>query len=168
MFPFSVPVIRTLDEIRFTTEVTFFVGENGSGKSTLLEGIAAAAGSVTVGSEDVATDKTLNSIRGLAKALKLTWTAKKKAGFYLRSEDFFGYVKRLTTMRESMLRDLARMPFLRELHEMERRYGPDLDSYSHGESYFTLFRARFVPGGLYLLDEPEAPFLRRDRSCSCP
>jgi predicted ATPase len=36
-------------------------------------------------------------------------------------------------------------------------YGDDLDAYSHGESYFTLFQARFRPGGLYLLDEPEAP-----------
>jgi predicted ATPase len=40
---------------------------------------------------------------------------------------------------------------------MERRYGADLDANSHGESYFRLFRSRFVPNGLYLLDEPEAP-----------
>lgn len=173
VFPFSVPIIRSLTELRFTAEVTFFVGENGSGKSTLLEGIAAAAGSVTVGSEEVATDRTLGAIRMLAGALKLTWTARRRAGFFLRSEDFFGYVRRLAAMRESMQRDLAeideqykdrpagrslaRMPYMRELGEMERRYGADLDGYSHGESYFTLFRARFVPGGLYLLDEPEAP-----------
>ena len=40
---------------------------------------------------------------------------------------------------------------------MERRYGKDLSARSHGGSYFTLFRSRFVPGGLYMLDEPEAP-----------
>ena len=28
---------------------------------------------------------------------------------------------------------------------------------SHGESFLQLFQSRFVPGGLYLLDEPEAP-----------
>ncbi|MCE7861214.1 MAG: ABC transporter permease, partial [Chloroflexi bacterium CFX2] len=33
-FPFMVPVIRSLSEIRFKSPVTFFVGENGSGKST--------------------------------------------------------------------------------------------------------------------------------------
>jgi predicted ATPase len=40
---------------------------------------------------------------------------------------------------------------------MKNRYGEkDLDSYSHGEAFLNLFQARFVPGGLYLLDEPEA------------
>jgi predicted ATPase len=32
-----------------------------------------------------------------------------------------------------------------------------LDARSHGESFLALFQTRFVPGGLYLLDEPEAP-----------
>src|SRR5256885_4195534 len=40
---------------------------------------------------------------------------------------------------------------------MERRYGVDLDANSHGQSFLRLFQSRFVPGGLYLLDEPEAP-----------
>ncbi|HAZ44940.1 MAG TPA: hypothetical protein DCZ55_10825, partial [Cyanobacteria bacterium UBA11371] len=33
----------------------------------------------------------------------------------------------------------------------------NLDANSHGESFLKLFQSRFVPGGLYLLDEPEAP-----------
>ena len=40
---------------------------------------------------------------------------------------------------------------------MEARYGADLDANSHGQAFFQLFRSRFVPGGLYLLDEPETP-----------
>jgi len=52
---------------------------------------------------------------------------------------------------------MARLPYKRELYEMKRRYGDDLSARSHGESYFTLFNSRFVPDGLYLLDEPEAP-----------
>jgi predicted ATPase len=40
---------------------------------------------------------------------------------------------------------------------MESRYGADLDANSHGQAFFQLFRSRFVPGGLYLLDEPETP-----------
>jgi predicted ATPase len=43
------------------------------------------------------------------------------------------------------------------LADMERRYGIDLDANSHGQSFLRLFASRFVPGGLYLLDEPEAP-----------
>jgi predicted ATPase len=31
-----------------------------------------------------------------------------------------------------------------------------LDAQSHGESFLALFQSRFIPSGLYLLDEPEA------------
>lgn len=174
-FPFNVPTIKTLPDMAFTSEVTFLVGENGSGKSTLLEAIACAAGSITVGSESVETDRTLGAIRALAKTFKLSWAKKTRTGFFLRSEDFFGFAKQLNSIREGLqddlaeidqeyvgrsdyARNLARMPYMRELHGMKERYGEEgLDSYSHGESFFTLFRSRFVPGGLYLLDEPEAP-----------
>jgi predicted ATPase len=175
-YPFSVPAIAALAgaQLEFATPVTFFVGENGSGKSTLLEGLACAARSITVGSAGAEHDITLESARALAHRLKLSWAARRHAGFFMRSEDFFGYVKWLRATREGFERDLAaideeykdrsekarglaRMPFMRELHDMERRYGADLDANSHGESYFRLFRSRFVPNGLYLLDEPEAP-----------
>src|SRR4029078_9146894 len=52
---------------------------------------------------------------------------------------------------------LAMGPMRRSLAEMEERYGVDLDANSHGQSFLRLFQSRFVPGGLYLLDEPEAP-----------
>ncbi len=51
----------------------------------------------------------------------------------------------------------AEAPIATSLHEMEARYGVNLDANSHGESFLALFKARIVPGGLYLLDEPEAP-----------
>jgi predicted ATPase len=54
-------------------------------------------------------------------------------------------------------RGLAKGPTSASLHDMERRYGVNLDENSHGQSFLKLFRSRFVPGGLYLLDEPEAP-----------
>ena len=40
----TIPALSNVDEIRFTHNVTFFVGENGSGKSTLLEAMAIASG----------------------------------------------------------------------------------------------------------------------------
>jgi energy-coupling factor transporter ATP-binding protein EcfA2 len=43
-YPFSIPAVRQLDELRLDPRVTIFVGENGSGKSTLVEAIAVAAG----------------------------------------------------------------------------------------------------------------------------
>jgi len=173
-FPFTVPIIRRLESLDLGARVTFLVGENGSGKSTLLEGIAAAAGLPTVGSESLERDNTLSAQRELASALKLTWNQRVRRGFFLRAEDFFGFTKSLSKMRadlQARLREvdeqfvtssdwakgLAKGPARASLAEMERRYGIDLDANSHGQSFLKLFGARFVPGGLYLLDEPEAP-----------
>jgi predicted ATPase len=173
-FPFSVPVIRELSALPFPTAVTFFVGENGSGKSTLLEGIASAAGLPAVGSADLTADATLEGQRQLGRALKLTWSRHTGRGFFLRAEDFFGFAKRLSAMRaefhlriaeleveyadrSAWAKGLAMGPAHASLADMERRYGVDLDANSHGQSFLRLFQSRFVPGGLYLLDEPEAP-----------
>ncbi|MFW5772274.1 MAG: AAA family ATPase [Phototrophicaceae bacterium] len=65
IFPFTVPVIRSLTRLTLDSPVTFLVGENGSGKSTLLEAIAAAVGALTVGSEHVDRDPTLDAVREL-------------------------------------------------------------------------------------------------------
>lgn len=173
-FPFSVPAVRSLDVLEFTTPVTFFVGENGSGKSTLLEGLAAAAGLPAVASMDLKRDATLAAQRELGDAFRLTWTHRTTRGFFLRAEDFFGFTKSLAKLRADMLaeldevatsyegrsakaRELREGPLRASLADMERRYGLDLDANSHGQSFLKLFRNRFVPGGLYLLDEPEAP-----------
>jgi predicted ATPase len=43
-YPFCLPAIRNLDELKFHPKVTFIVGENGTGKSTILEAIAVAYG----------------------------------------------------------------------------------------------------------------------------
>lgn len=173
-FPFSVPVIRTLEALQLGESVTFLVGENGSGKSTLLEAIAIAAGLPAVGSESTDRDATLAPQRALARQLKLVWSRRTSRGFFLRAEDFFGFAKSLSRLRAELLdrladldseyenrsayaKGLAQGPLHASLGEMERRYGVNLDENSHGQSFLKLFQSRFVPGGLYLLDEPEAP-----------
>jgi predicted ATPase len=173
-FPFTVPAIRDLAPLEFTAPVTFFVGENGSGKSTLLEGIATSIGLPTVGSVESRSDATLVAQRELAGALTLAWTKRATRGFFLRAEDFFGFTRTLARMREELLAELDEIavsyadasayarglrtgPIAGSLADMERRYGVDLDANSHGQSFLKLFQSRFVPGGLYLLDEPEAP-----------
>jgi predicted ATPase len=175
-FPFTVPAVRSLMEapLVLSSPVTFFVGENGSGKSTVLEGIAAAAGLPTVGATDVRDDATLGAARLLGRAFRLTWTKRTHRGFFLRAEDFFGFTKSLARARAELTarlaeidveyadrsahaKVLARGPAAASLNDMTRRYGVDLDASSHGQSFLKLFQNRFVPGGLYLLDEPEAP-----------
>jgi predicted ATPase len=175
-FPFTVPAVRSLMEapLVFPSPVTFFVGENGSGKSTVLEGMAAAAGLPTVGATEVRDDATLGAARLLGRAFRLSWTKRTHRGFFLRAEDFFGFTKSLAKMRAELTarlaeldveyadrsahaKVLARKPMVASLHDMTLRYGVDLDANSHGQSFLKLFQNRFVPGGLYLLDEPEAP-----------
>jgi len=172
-FPFSLSVIKSLSSIVFNSQVTFFVGENGSGKSTVMEALACAVGSITIGSESVKTDDTLTAVRKLSKYLQLAWSKRTHKGFFLRAEDFFGYIKTMRQTQqylqsemvklESEARErselaaiLARTPFSKELSAIRNSYGDGLDTRSHGESYLALFQSRFIPGGLYLLDEPEA------------
>ena len=171
-FPFELPVVRKFREIKFAGPVTFLVGENGSGKSTVLEAVAAAVGSVVVGGEDVRADKTLAHARALAARLKLTWAKRTHRGFFLRAEDFFNFTRRvnrtsaeLEEMAGEFEREglkgyglrLAQGVVRGQRRALAGRYGEDADARSHGESFLHLFQSRFVPGGLYLLDEPEAP-----------
>jgi predicted ATPase len=65
-FPWTLPLVRDLETLEFTTPVTFLVGENGSGKSTLLEGIAAGMEAVAAGAHDLKRDPTLQPARDLA------------------------------------------------------------------------------------------------------
>jgi predicted ATPase len=171
-FPFSVPQIRTLPVLDVDVPVTFFVGENGSGKSTLLEGIAAAAELPAMGStRDIALDPTLDHARILGAALRLAWTRRSRQGFFLRAEDFFGRLKWLARddardLREKMdavrgiRADVPRPMPADASHPDEQGVASFLGMYdrrSHGESFMDLFTDRIKPGGLYLLDEPEAP-----------
>ena len=174
-FPFQLPILQNFAALEFKAPLTFLVGDNGSGKSTILEALACVAALPTVGSAPVHEDPTLAPIHELASHLRAIWNQRTRAGFFLRAEDFFGYVKRLAAMNEELVSDwqrvaveyadrspkargLARMAYARELRAMKEQYGEGgLAAASHGESYLQLFQARFRPGGLYLLDEPEAP-----------
>lgn len=174
-YPFAVPTIHALTTLTFDTPVTCFVGENGSGKSTLLEAIAVAAGLPAVGRAETARDDTLAAARALASALRLTWGARTRRGFFLRAEDFFGYARRVERLKAEMhdrlaevdrefaeasawARGLARGPAAASLGALEQDYGPEgLDGRSHGQAFLALFQRRLVPQGLYLLDEPETP-----------
>jgi predicted ATPase len=170
-FPFNIPLIKTFKAIELRTEITFLVGENGSGKSTLLEALAAATALPTVGGEEVQRDQTLAQVRTLAKALKLGWQKRTHRGLFLRAEDFFNFTRRVNRLG-SELKDMAEeyeqhlsgygLALAKGSAQAQRaalveKYGENADARSHGESFLHLFQARFVPGGLYLLDEPEAP-----------
>lgn len=170
-FPFALPVIRSLERLELGVPVTFFVGENGSGKSTLLEALAIASEIVTVGEVDAASDRSLRAQQQLARTLRLCWSRRSRLGFFLRAEDFFGYLKtqsRIDARLHREQRELAgtsgEVMVDDSMHVDERaaeRFLTRYDARSHGESFLELFERRVRPGGLYLLDEPEAPLSPR-------
>lgn len=144
--PFSLSLIKNLKEIRFPTQVTFFVGENGTGKSTLLEAIAYKAGfGLEGGSRNIhftASEKnTYLPAQQLAESLTLSWRRKPKDGYFFRAESFYNVATHLDTVGWGVLDSYG---------------GKSLHAQSHGESFFSFFSNRLGAGGFFILDEPEA------------
>jgi predicted ATPase len=173
-FPWSLPIVANMRELRFTAPVTFFVGENGSGKSTLLEGLAVASGAVAVGGASLENDPTLGAARELASGLTVVRGSRPSVKMFLRAEDVFGFTQRVSRelrefeQLESGYRasgpvrrgsGLARAieSVASQRRELSRRYGENPDGRSHGETFLSLLEERLVPRGLYFLDEPETP-----------
>lgn len=173
-YPFSIPIIKKFQGVYFRNPITIFVGENGTGKSTLIEAIASAANSITIGRSEINEDPELMPTAKLSEFLQLSWAFKTNKGFFLRSEDFISYRKRLGEIKNDMVNDLksineeykdrsafsrnlAMLPAKSSLYEMKSMYGTDLNERSHSEGFLDLFRSRLIPNGLYILDEPETP-----------
>lgn len=87
-YPFSLNIIKHLQEIVFSSQVTFFVGENGTGKSTILEAIAVNAGfGIEGGSKNInfktSHEDTYSGIEALAKRIRLSWRKKLQMDIFL-------------------------------------------------------------------------------------
>ena len=139
-YPFSLPAVRKLRNLRLKSPVTFLVGENGSGKSTLLEAIASSWGFNPEGGSRNMMFATRPSESGLHEYLSLERGLKRPAdGFFLRAESFFNVATEVDKL------------------EMASAYGgKSLHEQSHGESFMALMTTRLRGDGLYLMDEPEA------------
>jgi predicted ATPase len=136
-FPFSIPAVRTLEEIDLTADVTFFVGENGSGKSTLLEAIAMLAGFGASGGTKYFPHE--DAPHELHRAMRLVRGARReKDAFFLRAETYYNVGKFIDNVANA------------------DNYGGRAHEQSHGESFLAVMKHRFRGNGLYLLDEPEA------------
>lgn len=141
-YPFNIPAVASLKALEISSRVCFFVGENGTGKSTLLEAIAAHYGFGLEGGNrnfSPSTTASVNSIGPLVKALRLSFTTRTGAGFYMRAESFFNVASYVDAAGVS-----------------ESYGGKSLHDQSHGESFLSLLQNRFTRSGFYLMDEPEA------------
>jgi predicted ATPase len=144
-FPFDVPALAAVEDLRLDRPVTLLAGENGTGKSTILEAVAEAIGFGDEGGEFERLGElppVPRSVLNGALAPVLSDT-KPRNGYYLRAESFFNIARFI---------------------DSGARFAPDISIYggialhgqSHGESFLALAANRFGRDGLYLLDEPEA------------
>lgn len=147
-YPFSLDVIRKLDNIEFHPKVTFIIGENGTGKSTLLEAIATTWGFNPEGGTKNFTFSTRTSHSDLYKYIRLAKSYRRpKDGFFLRAESFYNVATNIDELDETP----SFGPPIKDSYG-----GKSLHHQSHGESFFSLMLHRFGGKGLYILDEPEA------------
>lgn len=148
-YPFTLPVVAQLARaggLELDPGVTFLVGDNGTGKSTLVEALAVAAGFNAEGGSQSFRFATRATESSLGDHLMLRWgTTKPRTGFFLRAESFYNVATEIDRLDKESPYPLLPAYGGRSLHER-----------SHGESFLDLVTHRFGPGGLYLLDEPEA------------
>jgi predicted ATPase len=138
-YPYHVPAIRLLTELRFESPVTFFVGENGSGKSTLLEGVAGAFGLNLEGGTKHERFATRATHSDLFRDLMLTKSRDAPTdSYFLRAESFYNVASQLA------------------FEDVDQYGGRHLHALSHGESFLAVVLHRLRGNGLYLFDEPEA------------
>ena len=144
-FPFDVPAVAAVEDIRLDSQVTLLAGENGAGKSTITEAIAAAIGFDSEGGELERSGELPAVPRPVVNgALHAVLSeTRPRNGYFLRAESFF---------------NLASYIGSPDVH------APDLSLYgdvplheqSHGQSFLALAANRFGGETLLVLDEPEA------------
>lgn len=144
VYPYNLPIIKNINELEFTTPVTFIVGENGSGKSTLIEALAVSMGFNAEGGNKSVNFKTEDSHSGLYKYLKtVKGTPYPKNWYFLRAESFYN----VATYYKGDDDDL----------DYSYTFGVDsLHAKSHGEVFMATLQNKLHGNGFYILDEPEA------------
>jgi predicted ATPase len=143
-YPWQLPVVQALDELKLTTPVTMLVGENGSGKSTLMEAIAIALGLNPEGGTQNFVFETRATHASVHEALRLgRGSQRPQTSFFLRAESMYAVATQIEEYDK--VRPLLDSYGGRSLHDQ-----------SHGESFLALVNHRLGDRGLYLMDEPEA------------
>jgi predicted ATPase len=144
-FPFEVPAVAAIEQLRLDSPITLLAGDNGSGKSTIVEALAKAMGFGDEGGEFVRLGELPPVPRPVFDdALEPVLTSTKpRGGYFLRAESFFN---------------------IAAFVDSGGIFSPDLSLYgdvplheqSHGQSFLSLAANRFGGESLYLFDEPEA------------
>jgi predicted ATPase len=136
-------VLQQTRSIKFSSPVTFFIGENGSGKSTLLEALARRCRiHIWSGVENTRVDPNPYE-EMLFLYLEVEWTDGIVPGSFFSSQIFRNFA------------GLVEMWEADNPGQIEYFGGKSLLTQSHGQSLMSFFKARYKIKGLYLMDEPE-------------
>lgn len=150
-YPFSLPILQRMQRLTFDKPVTFLVGENGSGKSTLLEALAQACG-IHIWRTPSGPRYEVNPWEEeLHSYLGVEWTRGPVPGSFFGSDIARDFALLLDEWAAS---DPGQLKYFG---------GKSLVTQSHGQSFMSLFRARYKIKGLYLLDEPETALSPRSQ-----
>ncbi len=146
VYPFNIPSISNLDELKFNKNVTFFIGENGIGKSTFIEALAIALKLNPEGGTQNFNFKTNDSHSNLSDYLTIYSNGNvPDTKYFLRAESFYNVASEIQRLVEED-----------GYYGLYNSYGGNLHECSHGEAFLKLVKNRFGDNGLYILDEPEA------------
>ncbi len=146
-YPFLLPAIKNLFDLKLHPKVTFIIGENGTGKSTILEAIATAYGFNPEGGTKNFNFKSMDTHSILHDYIKLVKGVNKpQDGFFLRAESFYNVATNIDELDKD-----GPGPRI-----IDSYGGVSLHNQSHGESFLNLFINKFRGEGIYILDEPEA------------
>lgn len=167
-FPYDIPAIKHAKHIKFTSPITFLVGENGTGKSTLLETIACRLQLPHMDGSGYRKNS-FDAAKTLLPYLELEWNMERSIGFFFRAEDFGDYLNSVNrsgiAIEHQMgvsgevpqhIIDQMRDSANQQLHHVRKDFGQDLNAFSHGEAYLHIMEQKIRSRGIYLLDEPEA------------
>jgi len=142
-YPFNLDTLWKTPTIRFSSPVTFFVGENGSGKTTLLEALAGKC-QIYIWRGEERTRAVNNPYEELLFLyLEAEWSDGLVPGFFFSSQIFHNFAKLVDEWE-------ADNP-----GQIDYFGGKSLLTQSHGQSIMSFFKSRYKIKGLYLLDEPE-------------
>jgi len=142
-YPFHMDVLQQTRRIKFSSPVTFFIGENGSGKSTLLEALARRCRiHIWGGVENTRVDPNPYE-EMLFLYLEVEWADGIVPGSFFSSPIFRNFA------------ELVEMWEADNPGQIEYFGGKSLLTQSHGQSLMSFFKTRYRIKGLYLMDEPE-------------
>ena len=170
-YPGDTDVLTRFDRLALDAPVTMLCGDNGCGKTTLIELIAAKLRAERISTGVAPLTDAQSRIRAASDAFRTSMKAKPRHCFLFTAEGFTKYIDYVVAEKayarrkldalpgqygSDYARELAAQPYAGTLAALQGMYERPLESQSHGQGFLEFFQSRLRPGGLYLMDEPEA------------